>query len=184
MNELVRKLLEEKFGRKIRYPKDCESLALQMNEAATQRISASTLKRLFGFITPTTSPSLYTLDTVAMFLGFADWESLQIQLMQQSDSTFSGSISDIIRSEDIKPGTILEIGYARSKTITIQCTMPNEYIVIKSENSSLKENDHLHISVMAVNYPLMVGKVTRDLLSLGPYIAGKRNGVDFIRILN
>src|SRR6218665_847891 len=75
----IKQLVEKKFGRTIRYPKDCEGLAQSMRESHNLVISASTLKRLWGFYKVTEAPRLYSLDTLAKFLGFENWDELKSQ---------------------------------------------------------------------------------------------------------
>jgi len=74
--ENIKHLIENRFGRKLLYSKDCEALSLSIKRNCNESISATTLKRIFGFAKNIEKPRLYTLDTIAKYLGFADWGSL------------------------------------------------------------------------------------------------------------
>ncbi|HSK14353.1 MAG TPA: hypothetical protein VK907_14125 [Phnomibacter sp.] len=75
LSETIRQRIETRFGRPIRYSKDCEALALSISRACHERLSATTLKRLFGFARQIDSPRMYTLDVVARYAGYDDWHS-------------------------------------------------------------------------------------------------------------
>lgn len=78
--ESIKKQIEVKYGHEIRYPKDCENLALHITDELKTNISASTLKRLFGFVKSESKPNKYTLDIIARFLDAENWEILNSQL--------------------------------------------------------------------------------------------------------
>ena len=42
--------IEQRFGKTVRYTTDCEALAGHISMETKQRVSASTVKRLLGFI--------------------------------------------------------------------------------------------------------------------------------------
>src|SRR5690554_2180284 len=66
--------LELRFGRAIKYSKDCRQLSDQIFEITSRRLSESTIKRFFGIISTVFKPSQYTLDTFSIFLGYEGWE--------------------------------------------------------------------------------------------------------------
>jgi hypothetical protein len=67
--------IEKRFGRPIRYSKDCEALSISIARACHERISATTLKRLFGFARKIEAPRRYTLDVLAIYAGYANWDA-------------------------------------------------------------------------------------------------------------
>lgn len=73
---------KEKINKEIRYPIDCEHLAYDIEKETKLRISANTLKRLFGFLDDTRTPRLYTLDVIARYLGFKNWDFLELSFKE------------------------------------------------------------------------------------------------------
>ena len=59
---LLKKKVEEKFGERVRYSRQCEALSEAIFEATGERLSLVTLKRFFGFTTAKVEPRLSTLD--------------------------------------------------------------------------------------------------------------------------
>lgn len=76
LTESIKKKITEQYGHPIRYSKDCENLAIHITEKVGANISASTVKRLFGFVKTTSKPNKYTLDIIARYLDFKNWEDL------------------------------------------------------------------------------------------------------------
>jgi hypothetical protein len=74
--ENIKLLIENRFGRRILYSKDCEALAVSIKRACNATVSSTTLKRIFGFAKSIERPRLYTLDILAKYLNFSDWGSL------------------------------------------------------------------------------------------------------------
>jgi hypothetical protein len=72
---LIKEDLLSMIGKKIQYGKDCNKLSKQIFEVTNRQVSSSTLKRFFGLIDSPFKPSKYTMDTLAVFLGFKDWNA-------------------------------------------------------------------------------------------------------------
>jgi hypothetical protein len=73
LDKVVKNKIENVYGHKIRYPRDCDGLAADIFSKSGYRLSSSTIKRLFGFITTTSKPNQYTLDSIAIYLGYESW---------------------------------------------------------------------------------------------------------------
>ncbi len=180
MAQRIKALIEDKVGRKIRYPKDCDGLAKEISFSVGTRISASTVKRLFGFNSNGGSPSMYTLDIVSQYLGFIDWDDLQLNLELEDDSHFLSSDLLSIRSSDIKIGTILEIGYAKGRKLELKFLGNCCFQVLNSEKREIRKNDSVEIFLIWEKFPLFVSSVIREGRNLGAFILEKRNGIDYI----
>ncbi len=72
--ELLKNKLEQKFGKKVEYSKDCKLLAMQVYRETGRQLSMSTIKRFFGLTHSPFNPSNYTLDTFSSFLGAENWQ--------------------------------------------------------------------------------------------------------------
>ncbi len=59
------------------YAKDCQILSLSICQKTKRQISVTTLKRLFGIVRSQYNPSKYTLDSLAVYLDYRDWEELK-----------------------------------------------------------------------------------------------------------
>lgn len=73
--EKIKVEVEKKFGRKIRYAKDCVLLSADINKTTGRMVSASTLKRVWNLISSSSYPSRYTLDSFALYIGQMEEEN-------------------------------------------------------------------------------------------------------------
>lgn len=69
----IKKKIEKKFGKNVRYSKDCEVLAISISKYCGETISASTVKRMFGLRHSTTKPRVSTLDIISNYVGYNSW---------------------------------------------------------------------------------------------------------------
>lgn len=75
MIDCLKKEVLNTFGEGLIYTKDCKFLAEEISDVTGERISPTTIRRLFGFLKCNSAPSRYTLSVLAKFAGF---ESLEI----------------------------------------------------------------------------------------------------------
>ena len=86
----VTDLLKQKSNRDFRFSGDCEYLALDIESVTGEHIGVNTLKRLLGFINDEREARISTLDVIARYLGFENWEVLSIY-DNRSNSSFESS---------------------------------------------------------------------------------------------
>ncbi|MBQ3617182.1 MAG: hypothetical protein II939_03340 [Bacteroidales bacterium] len=71
---LLKEAVEQKFGAKILYAKDCAVLSDTVFEATGNKISETTIKRLWNLVASVFNPSKYTLNSFSKYIGYEDWE--------------------------------------------------------------------------------------------------------------
>ena len=71
----LREAIETECGRKMRTPKDYDFLAEAIFEKLHQSISPTTLKRLWGYLSESSTPRTSTLDILAQFVNYANWQT-------------------------------------------------------------------------------------------------------------
>ena len=94
--------LEEKMGKRMHTSRDFEALATSIFEQTHQLISASTLKRLWGYLDEGVTPRRTTLDLLSQFLGYAEWDDF---CQQQEEKSPADSVS---ATEAPAEGTVSE----------------------------------------------------------------------------
>jgi len=91
MLEHLKKETLNKFGQELSYNKDCEALAEIVCDATGGRISATTIRRLYGFLKSPSAPSKFTLDLLAHYVGYKSWKDFQSNYVSEE------------KERDIKP---------------------------------------------------------------------------------
>jgi len=177
----IKSQVEQKFGAAIKYPKDCESLSNAIKMACKQHISPSTLKRLFGFVKKVEQPRRYTLDVLANYIGYKDWDAcLKFTDGQDSSSFF---MVEGIETKKLNKGNKIEFTYDPGRHVVLEYINREKYKVLSARKSKLQDGDIVHFSYMALNHPLIAAEVVRNKKSLGKFTAGKLNGITSIKLI-
>ena len=175
LSPIIKELLATKLGKDIRYPYDLEHLSYDIEKYTQQRISVNTLKRLFGLIEGVKEPRLYTLDVIAHYLDFKNWDDLINHLSNTGNSEFS-SIEEI-EVKSLQDGDKICFCYTPDRRVIIEYIKNNHFVVWESLNSKLQKNDIVEIHHFVLHYPLLINNVIRDNISLGKFTAGKVSGI-------
>ena len=173
----VTNLLRQKSKKDFRLSADCEYLALDIESVTGEHIGVNTLKRLLGFIDDERDPRISTLDVIARYLGFDNWDVLSIY-DNKSNSSFESS-SEEIRVSELSEGQCVQISYLPDRRLVMAYQGNGHFLVQLSENSKLLAGDELSLTHIVQGYPLLVTEVIRDGKSLGPFTAGKAQGIRF-----
>lgn len=70
----LRELIEGVVERKMKTPKDFEFLSECIFDKFHEKISPTTLKRIWGYLSESTTPRTSTLNILSNFAGYANWE--------------------------------------------------------------------------------------------------------------
>lgn len=174
----IKDLLQQKAKRELRLPADCEYLTLDIETVTGEHIGVNTIKRLLGFIDDEREPRLSTLDIIARYLDYDNWDALKC-FDDKSNSSFSAS-DDEIRVNDLHQGQHLQISYLPDRLIELEYQGDEYFLVVNSQNSKLQIGDKLTICHIVKGYPLLVSHVWRDGVDIGAFTAGKAQGISFI----
>lgn len=172
--------LQERWGRSITIPNDCEFLAKDITKRTSQYISVNTIKRLLGFLPYDKSHRLSTLNVIAEYLGYASWSDLSTALSGKN-SAFE-DVSSTVDAATLPEGAELRISYAPDRLLQLVHHAGNSFTVAASERSKLQAGDQIEVAQFTVGYPLFVTSVIRDGQSLGSFTAGKVGGILSIKI--
>lgn len=189
LSVVTRQHIEAKLGKTIRYPSDYEQLAYDIERTTKQRISTNTIKRLLGAIDSVREPRLYTLDVIAQYLGFENWDVYVVSLSKEGNSQFEKTDSSDtdacheISVSELKAGAKVEFQYYPDRKVLLEHLGGKEFKVIGSTNSKLHLDDLVEVNNFYLNYPLIINRVVRDGLNIGRFTAGKISGLTYLKLL-
>lgn len=167
--------IERVYGEPIKYPADCHRLALCIQDSLNETIGVTTLKRLFGFVSDVMEPRQSTLDILAQYCGFGDYEEMKRAVAGAGDSDFETE-PDVAVSE-ISPGSKIGFEYLPDRKVTLRFIGDTEFEVLECENGSLREGDIISATNFIAEAPLIISRVLRGGVNLGRYTAGKVSGI-------
>jgi hypothetical protein len=164
--EFLKNRIEIKFGRPIKYPKDCVALAIEINKICNEKISQATLFRFFGLINETCNPRLYTLDVIALYAGFECWRDvIDDDYLTRARLKFKR-----IKIGNLDIGTKLNIVFGESE-ITAEYIGECIFHIIDSLNCSLEAKDIVKILRLEYGYPFVCESVERNGKNLGAFVS-------------
>ena len=167
--------IERAYGQPIRYPADCERLALRIRETLNETIGVTTLKRLFGFVNDVKDPRMSTLDILARFCGFENYDQMKCKVAEEGDSDFEKK-ADIL-SSSLCEGAVVCFEYLPDRKVKLLYLGNSRFKVVESINGSLRKNDIITVTEFNLHFPLAVSNVKRNGENLGKYTAGKISGI-------
>ena len=110
----LRLAVERKVGRKMQTNKDFDCLSDSVYDQTHTKISTTTLKRIWGYLSEGVTPRRYTLDQLARFIGYADFDafcaSLEADKASQSDLSNVGTDATLRPQEGTATGAPLPLG--------------------------------------------------------------------------
>lgn len=82
--DYLRELITNRFSKPIGTTIDCKLLEDAIQSTINQRLSIDTIARLFGIKKSNSSPSIFTLDTCSIYVGYTSWEGLTKSYSEQN----------------------------------------------------------------------------------------------------
>lgn len=103
LEQEVIQLLSRRSGLDLTIPRSCALLAHNISESSSQSISATTIRRLLGFEESVGEPYLNTLNIIATYLGYPNWDALNeyVQTLPKSPIALEPSVLCLKSGESI-----------------------------------------------------------------------------------
>ena len=182
ISDKVRKMIEAKFSSPLQYPQQCEALAMAIKDATGQTLGTTTLKRMMGFVNGPASPRLSSLDIIAQYLGYPDYDLLAKDIGQDADISDFREVESL-DSADLEPGEQIQLTYQPNRLLVLTYIGDNKYVVNESLGSKLLKGDKLMIAGFYVGFTLLISDVERSGRHFGSYQAAKQGGLTSVEIL-
>lgn len=182
LNYLLKEV-EKRFGRRLSTSADYEVLSIVIEHESGELVSASTLKRLWGYVALKPSPRLSTLDVLARYIGKRDFLSFR-QSLQESKADVSCFFSTkAAYSSELEKGAELLIGWNPNRLVRLRHNGNSMFTVLESENSKLVVGDQFQAESFMVGYPLYIARILRNGEYTLPYIAGTKDGLNRVDVI-
>jgi hypothetical protein len=178
LSEIIKRKIEEKAGQRIRYSRDCETLADKILSECKCGISSSTLRRLFGFSKSNKQPRIYTLDILANYLNYGTWDELLASLNNKASA--NKEIREL-KPNSLKKGQKFELTYKPDTELIIEYIGKYQFKVISVKNSRLKPGEVFKTSIIMLHHPLFILDIEGSTGIEGRIIEGKISGITSIK---
>ena len=175
--------VEKKYGRGIHTTRDFESLSVIIERDLNELLSASTLKRMWGYVSLQPIPRLSTLDILSRFIGFRSFRDF-CEDIRHSPAFCSGYLTEAtMDAQTIPAGKILRVGWKPNRLITLESLGDGQFRVRESLNSHLLADDVFPLGMLVPGYPLFISSILRNGEQTPPYLAGRNGGITTLQVL-
>jgi hypothetical protein len=178
MQELLKNEVERIAGFKMKTTGDFDTLTVMVYERTKERISATTLKRFWGYLCKEqVTPRTHTFDVLAQFVGYRDYDHFMEQAGQARDIQSGMIFSNVIRAEELKAGQKLVFTWMPDRRMVAEYKGNGMFVIREAEKTHLHVGDTFQCFVMVQREPLVLDKLTHEGLPQRPYIIGNIDGV-------
>ena len=176
--------VEKQYGRRVATSTDFEALSVDIERLVHEFLSASTLKRLWGYVTSHPVPRKDTLDILCRYIGYRDFR-LFCESLKTTEAFASRFLTDkTIYSHDLPAGARLTIGWNPNRLVVLSYLGGGAFEVVSSEQSKLLPGDRFELAHLMKGHPLFIPRILRNGDYTPAYIAGNDGGLTLLRIEN
>ena len=172
------KQIEEHTNIKPKTPADFDQLSNLVWESTHEPLSASTLKRLWGYFKGVGTIRNSTLVILSKFLGFKGWDDFLVQLRQDNGS--DPVLSPLVKADDLNVGDRIAVSWKPNRRCTFRYLGNQQFIVEAAENSKLKVGNTFSCSVFILGAPLYLTDLVQGDNAPVAFVAGKKDGLSEI----
>lgn len=180
-NQLEFTFLKQAVERRFGSVPSTTAAFFRLSEEMKDRISPSTLKRLWGYVAMTVEPRTWTLDALSRYAGFRDYKAFCEDLQQTRMSSSGYFNAARIDASSLQKGDLLRIGWRPDRIVALEYLGSQCFRVVSSENSKLKVGDEFEAQSIVKGFPLIIPEIRRNGTSTPSFIAGRDGGIVFIR---
>ena len=181
--EKLKGLVEKKYGKALTTSADFEHFSEFLGSTQKHTVSASTLKRMWGYVADEHQSRQTTLDTLAMYLGYKHFTHFCDH--EEANTPTSGFVvSEQIKTESLKKDDVIEIGWTPDRRVHLRYDGNYFFTVLEAKNSLLKQGDRFKAVSFITGEPLHLPYLIRDGKQTEPFIAGRNGGLTIVKKLN
>lgn len=157
-----------------------EALSAVIEHQTGERISASTLKRLWGYVADRHAPREYTLDVLAKYIGHSNFREFCKKISDDNGENSDFFTIFQIATTDLSTNDKVEIGWSPDRYLILKYLGDNRFRVDTSQNSKLAVGDEFIITNFMLTYPLYIPSVNRNGEILPSFVGGKSGGLTIL----
>ena len=179
--EKLKQMLKTQFGRDMETPADFSDLSDDIRDKLKcNTMSATTLKRLFGYIKYDKEISLSSLSLLARYLGYSGWNAFCM-----NDKSESGFISEeIIYSKNLIKGDSVLFEWNPNRSCVAEFLGNDRFLVKNAQYCKLEIGDTFTTTQFILNNPLIITDLIQVRMPGEPpkkYVAGSKSGLTRLR---
>lgn len=162
---------------------DFDNLSEDIQNATQELLSASTLKRLWGYVNYLSNPRLYTLDVLSRYIGYRDFGNFCEEIHNDPEYVSGFLSEENLVADSLEAGSLVRIGWEPNRVVTLMYIGDNHFEVKDSQNASLRPGDRFVLPSIVKGFPMYIPYIERDGGRTTMYVAGYRSGITLLKKL-
>ena len=168
--------IEQAVHRQMETPADFDWLEERIAAATGERLSASTLMRVWGY-RESVATRKTTLDILARFLGKNSFSAFVSKDEECVSNIVKGKKLEV--ASDLHQGDHIRLTWLPDRVCDVLYEGGMRFRVIRSEKTHLQVGDTFECPLMIEGEPLYLDRLQRDGMSPMTYVCGKKGGIRF-----
>lgn len=177
---LLCKAVEKAVGIEQPSRSDFDVMQLQIFNRLHYHISATTLKRVWGYVSTVSEPRKRTLDILARFIGYTDFNHF-CQTEHDEDAEASSPVLSrhIDVEKELVANDIVILFWNPGRVCTLKYLGNRRFVVVSSENTRLTEGATFLCNLIIEGEPLFISDLVLNYQQPVGYVCGKKGGIQF-----
>ena len=168
--------VERVLGREVITKGDFVWLSDALFDSIGERLSPSTLKRIWGYFDSDVQPRDTTLNILARFVGYRSYA----RFVDCTDEPQSNRVlSARLAADELEEGACVVLTWLPDRRVTVRHQGRGRFTVVKSENSKMQVGDTFTCHLMIQHEPLYLDNFIHQSDPPAGYVAGRKDGVMF-----
>ena len=180
----LRSDLEQRVGQQLQSPADFQLLIQQIWAKNHAVLSLSTIKRLWGYVESNGAPRLSTLNTLAQFLGFTDWNAYLVALEQRGGTESAMFTGEGMQTADLQVGDRIAVTWQPNRQCIFRYLGDNQFVVEESKNAKLQRGTTFSAARFMISQPMYLDNILLADGTRTSYVAGKHHGLTSVTKIN
>ena len=173
----LRQSVEKRLGSGVNTPSEFSLLERDIKRVAGRSVSASTLMRIWRYISGTTHPYTSTLNILAKYAGWHDFASF----CKGGDD---GGSNDVLAPRisvltALAPRDHVLIRWSGDHEILVRYLGDGQFVIERSQNSKLSMGDTFTCSLIIEGHPMYLDNLVHQNDPVRCFVCGSNNGVHF-----
>ena len=175
----LKEKVEKVAGRAMMTPRDFDYLSSRIFDATRSYVASTTLKRFWGYIEAgkVKRPLRNTLNVLAQYAGYADWECFVQSFDSEAQSDFLPN--NCLRTASLTQGDRVQLTWLPDRCVTICYEGLGMYKVVESINSKLSVGDTFRCGCIIEGEPMYLAQLIHEGGEPVNYVCGRDTGVKY-----
>lgn len=162
-------------------PTEFDNVIMMIRKKTGTKLSLSTVKRLWGYISYEGAFSESTLNILARYNNLPDWETFrrnygrELAVTNDADSGFLPET--IIDPGQYNPGDRFELVWHDGKGCELECIGKLRFRVMNASNIKLRTGDLVTLHTLCIGHPVFISDITRGDYHYTSYVGAKKGGL-------